>query len=265
MLRSEAEEARSLDEFLNKVKRADGPFYRQVKKLVRKITSPKVNRLPGFLRPMFRFLYEMHFGAIMIWHTFWNIIYFYPLFQARCASIGRNVSIDRMPFVIGPVQIHIGDDVWLGGNIQISSGRILKAPQLIIHDHAQINWSASIVVNREVVIEEYVRISWNCTITDSDGHPRQADLRAQNEPVNLRDIRPVRICKYAWIGNGSYILKGVTIGEGAVIGANSVVISDVPPYSLALGNPAEVVIRNYGRPAKTNPAEGEYPLTDTRP
>jgi acetyltransferase-like isoleucine patch superfamily enzyme len=101
-----------------------------------------------------------------------------------------------------------------------------------------------------VIIEEDVRISFGCRISDTDGHPRQADLRAQNAPVDLRDIRPVRICRYAWIGNGSHIMKGVTIGEGAVIGANSVVISDVPPYCLAMGNPAEVYFRNYGRPSK---------------
>jgi acetyltransferase-like isoleucine patch superfamily enzyme len=242
-----------LDRFLNRVKRAEGPFYRLVKKLVLAIISPKVTRLPGFLRPPLRLLYEMHFGAIMVWHLCWNVLYRYPLFQARCASIGRNVSIDRMPFVTGPVQIHIGNDVWMGGNISIASGRTMEAPQLIIRDHAEMSWNVAITVNREVIIEEYVRISWNCTISDSDGHPRQADLRAQNAPMNPRDIRPVRICKYAWIGNGSYIMKGVTIGEGAVIGANSSVISDVPPYSLALGNPAEVVIRNYGRPTKILP------------
>jgi acetyltransferase-like isoleucine patch superfamily enzyme len=85
---------------------------------------------------------------------------------------------------------------------------------------------------------------------DTDGHPREAYLRARNAPVDLRDISPVRICRHAWIGNGSHIMKGVTIGEGAVIGANSVVISDVPPYCLAVGNPAEVYFRNYGRPSK---------------
>jgi acetyltransferase-like isoleucine patch superfamily enzyme len=244
-----------LDGILNRVKRAEGPFYRRVRKLVRAITSPRVTRLPGFLRPLFRLFYEMHFGAIMMWHWFWNLFYCYPLFQARCASIGRNVSIDRMPFVTGPVQIYIGNDVWIGGNIHIASGQILAAPQLIIRDHAEMSWNVRVTVNREVVIEEYVRISWNCSISDSDGHPRQADLRAKNAPINPRDIRPVRICKHAWIGNGSYIMKGVTIGEGAVIGASSVVISDVPPYSLALGNPAEVVIKNFGRPTKENPAE----------
>jgi acetyltransferase-like isoleucine patch superfamily enzyme len=44
-------------------------------------------------------------------------------------------------------------------------------------------------------------------------------------------------------------MKGVTIGEGATVGANSVVISDVPPYSLAIGNPAEILFRNYGLPS----------------
>lgn len=241
-----------MDRFLDKVKRAESPFYRGVKKLIWTVISPTVMRLPGFMRPLFRLFYQIHFATINVWHLFWNVFYFYPLFQGRCTQIGRNVSIDRMPFVSGPVRIYIGNNVWMGGNINIASGRILDAPELIIQNNAQINWDTNIVVNRQVIIEEYVRISWNCSVSDSDGHPRQADLRAQNAPMNPRDIRPVRICKYAWIGNGSYIMKGVTIGEGAVIGANSVVISDVPPYSLVLGNPAEIVIRNYGRPATRN-------------
>ena len=44
-------------------------------------------------------------------------------------------------------------------------------------------------------------------------------------------------------------MKGVTIGEGAIIGANSVVISNIPAYALALGNPAEVLIKNFGIPS----------------
>jgi acetyltransferase-like isoleucine patch superfamily enzyme len=99
-------------------------------------------------------------------------------------------------------------------------------------------------------------ISFNCRISDSDGHPKEADLRARHAPLDPREIRPVRICRYAWIGNGSHIMKGVTIGEGAVIGANSVVISDIPPYCLAMGNPAEVYFRNYGRPSDKKAAAG---------
>ncbi|MGN6285701.1 MAG: acyltransferase [Afipia sp.] len=54
-------------------------------------------------------------------------------------------------------------------------------------------------------------------------------------------MAPVRICRGAWIGARSIILKGVTIGEGAIIGAGSVVAADVPPFTIAGGNPARVI------------------------
>ncbi len=171
------------------------------------------------------------------------------LFQARCASVGRNLRLGTLPFINGHVEIHIGNDVSIG-SFSVDSARLLDHPQLIIKDRAELGWNVGFAIGREVVIEEDVRVSFNCRISDTDGHPREADLRAQNKPVDLRDIRPVRICRYAWIGNGTQIMKGVTIGEGAVIGANSVVITDVPPYSLAIGNPAEVYFRNYGRPSR---------------
>jgi acetyltransferase-like isoleucine patch superfamily enzyme len=237
-----------LDRFLNKIRRADTPFYRGLKGLVKRVLLPTVPSLPAFARPPLRMLYEAHFGVIVAWNYFCNVFYRYPLFQARCVSVGHHVAIDRMPFVTGPVQIHIGNHVWMGGNITISSGKALDAPKLIIQDHAEVSWNVSFAINKEIVIEEYARVSFNCRLADSDGHPRQADLRAANAPMNPRDIRPIRIGRHAWIGNSCHIMKGVTIGEGAVIGANSVVIQDIPPYCLALGNPAEVLLKNFGRP-----------------
>jgi acetyltransferase-like isoleucine patch superfamily enzyme len=233
-----------------KIKRGETPVYRTLGKVARGILAPSAPRFPRWMLPPFRALYELHFGVIALWHSFWNVCYRQPLFQARCASFGRGVVIDRLPFVSGHVEIHVGDHVWIGGNVTISSGRLMDRPVLILKDRAEIAWNVSIAVSKEVVIEEHARVSYDCRISDSDGHPKEADLRAQNAPVRIRDIRPVRICKDAWIGNGSHIMKGVTIGEGAVIGANSVVISDIPPFSLALGNPAEVLFRNYGRPSK---------------
>jgi acetyltransferase-like isoleucine patch superfamily enzyme len=157
----------------------------------------------------------------------------------------------KMPFVDGHVQIHIGNNVELGGNISICSGRMFDEPHLIIGDRAGIGWNTRITVSREVVIEEDVWLPYDCSISDTDGHPREADRRIAMLPPDLKDVRPVRICKKAWIGNGTHIMKGVTIGEGAIIGARSVVISNIPPYALAMGNPAEVILKNFGLPSTT--------------
>jgi acetyltransferase-like isoleucine patch superfamily enzyme len=142
----------------------------------------------------------------------------------------------------------VGNNVQIGGNIGIFAGRMVDEPRLILKDGSSMGWNVVVTVSREVVIEEDVYIPHDCRISDTDGHPREADRRVALEPPDEKDIRPVRICRAAWIGNGTHIMKGVTIGEGAIIGANSVVISDIPAYSLAMGNPAEVIIKNYGMP-----------------
>lgn len=239
------------DRFIANVKRGDTLLYKTLKSIAGALLRPTSPRFPTAIRPLLRTLYELHFSVISMLRMLVNVFYRHPLFQGRCASIGKNVSIDNLPFVSGHTEIHIGNDVWLGGNISISSGRFFERPRLVIHDRAEVNWNVAFTVNREVVIEEDVLISFDCRISDSDGHPKEADLRAQKAPLNPREIRPVRICRNAWIGNGAHIMKGVTIGEGAIIGANSVVIQDIPPYCIAIGNPAEVFFRNVGRPKKS--------------
>lgn len=52
---------------------------------------------------------------------------------------------------------------------------------------------------------------------------------------------PIHICKNAHIGMGTIIMPGVTIGEGAIIGAGAIVTKNIPPYSLAIGQPAKVI------------------------
>src|SRR5262249_25001263 len=68
-------------------------------------------------------------------------------------------------------------------------------------------------------------------------HPLDRDTRS----AGLEYAKQIRIGSGVWIGGGATLLPGVTIGEGTVIGAGSVVTRDVPPNTLALGNPARVV------------------------
>jgi acetyltransferase-like isoleucine patch superfamily enzyme len=232
-----------------KIKRSNSPVFRLAKRIIRFLFFPTIPPLPRALIAPLRFVYEMHFLAVGCFRSLVIIFYSNPLFQARCASFGRNVSIGSLPFVSGHVEIHIGDDVQLGGKVTILSGAVFTQPKLVIKDRTAVGWNTIISINQEVVIEEDVILSYDCRVSDTDGHCREADLRAAGVPPDPKDIKPVRICRYAFIGNGSHIMKGVTVGEGAIVASNSVVISNVPPYSLAIGNPAEIVFRNYGRPS----------------
>src|SRR5258708_3034988 len=162
-----------------------------------------------------------------------------------------------MPDVRGHALIFIGDDVRLGRNLTIASGRFWDRPTLRIGNRTSIGHSVTITCNREVVIEDDVLIAGNCRISDYDGHPAAMEKRIAGCTPDPEDMRPVWICKGAWIGYGALILKGVTIGEGAIVGANSGVTHDVPPHSVAAGPPARFVkqtgaaapkaLRNHGR------------------
>jgi acetyltransferase-like isoleucine patch superfamily enzyme len=114
-------------------------------------------------------------------------------------------------------------------------------------------WSAA-----SVTIGDRVLISHQVNIHDTNGHSLNASLRHQQfveiatsgHPINPVDIAadPVTIGNDAWIGFGSSILKGVTIGEGAVIAARSVVTDDVEPWTVVAGFPARPV-RKLERPS----------------
>lgn len=87
----------------------------------------------------------------------------------------------------------------------------------------------------DVHIGDRCAISWDCEILDTDIHGLIVD--GQELPRTAR----VYIGNQVWIGTRSIILKGVTIGDGAVVAAGSVVTANVPAHSLAAGNPARVI------------------------
>jgi acetyltransferase-like isoleucine patch superfamily enzyme len=122
-----------------------------------------------------------------------------------------------------------------------------KKASIKIGKRAFIN--GTIICASKISIGDDVLISWNTTIIDHNSHSIFFSQRAQdviNWVENEKDwgnvkISPVEIKDKVWIGFNSIILKGVTIGEGAIIGAGSVVTKDVPPWTIAAGNPARII------------------------
>jgi acetyltransferase-like isoleucine patch superfamily enzyme len=106
-----------------------------------------------------------------------------------------------------------------------------------------------IVCAEQVTIGDDVLISWGVTIVDHNSHSIYASDRSSDNELwweGRKDwtnvtVRPVVVGNRSWIGFGASILKGVVIGEGAVVAANSVVTKDVPPWTIVAGNPARVI------------------------
>jgi len=112
--------------------------------------------------------------------------------------------------------------------------------EIVIGDDVGMS-GCSITAVTSVKIGNRVLIGSGVLIVDNDAHPLSpAGRRYGREGVG---VAPVRIEDDVFIGARAIVLKGVTIGTGAVIGAGSVVTHDVPAYSIAAGNPAKVIGR----------------------
>lgn len=136
-----------------------------------------------------------------------------------------------------PATLTLGENAIL--NIS-GSFRAYSGVYISVADNAQltlgsgfINNNAKISCFKEIVIGDDVKISEDVVIRDSDNHALKRE--------GYQKTAPIRIGNHVWIGMRAVVLKGVTIGDGAVIAAGAVVTKDIPPHSLAAGVPAKVI------------------------
>jgi acetyltransferase-like isoleucine patch superfamily enzyme len=195
------------------------------------------------LKPLGRFVYDLQLYARVAFKRVCGFLWLQPLFRSRCDFVGKRLSLIALPRVVGHTSIVIGDDVRLSGTLGIISGRTFDRPVLSIGNRVFLGHDVEISCNQEVVIEDDVMVAGCCRIADNDGHSVDMERRIAGQPPERSEIHPVRICRGAWIGFRSFILKGVTVGEGAVVGANSVVTRDVPPHTVVAGSPARVLTK----------------------
>jgi len=145
--------------------------------------------------------------------------------------------------------IHIGRETMIGEHVALSAGMIpgqecLGSPVVSIGDRCLIGRGSGIVGHLSIEIGDDVWTGHHIYITDQNHGWSDQDLpiSRQSQPE-----APVRIGSGSWIGHGSVILPGSTLGERVVIGANSVVTGDIPAGSVAVGAPARVVGHTDGR------------------
>ena len=173
-------------------------------------------------------------------------------------TVPENVLVDDSAYVettfsfqfyrserAGGVEYGRGASTYLGTMFDVGPRGCVK-----LGDYALVH-GARIICDSEILIGDYALISWNVVLMDTYRVPYEADKRrAELELVPTRELRlahadgparPIRIERNVWIGFDACVLPGVTIGEGAVVGAKSVVTTDVAPFTVVAGNPARFI------------------------
>jgi acetyltransferase-like isoleucine patch superfamily enzyme len=183
----------------------------------------------------------------------------------------RTLSWDWFPGTV-PENVEVGDSAYLETTFSFQLFRSRRQPgvrygrgastylgtmfdvgpggQVTLGAYALVH-GARILCDAEVVIGDYSMISWNVVLMDTyrvprDPVARRAELRGV--PRRARRVvdaggpaQPVRIGRAVWIGFEACVLPGVSIGEGSVVGARSVVVESVPPFTVVAGNPARFI------------------------
>ena len=170
-------------------------------------------------------------------------------------EVGENTVIDSSStfkkfFSKKPLGLKLGKNITL----QSSSLATELEGYIEIGDYSYIS-GAAIIACEKVIIGKYVYMAGGVTIVDSDFHPLDPGPRLEDTIIISTvgkkmqrpkfAIAPVFIEDDVWIGYNATILKGVTIGHGAIIQPGTVVLRDVPPGAVVSGNPAQIEQREY--------------------
>jgi acetyltransferase-like isoleucine patch superfamily enzyme len=143
------------------------------------------------------------------------------------------------------LRIGRGSTTYLGTMFDVGPrGRVTIGDFSLVH-------GAWFICDSQIDVGDYALISWNVVFMDTYGvSPDPAQRRKQLETLAADSRRrmprrapanPITIGRNVWIGFDCVVLPGVTIGDGSIVGARSVVTEDVPPLTIVAGNPARVI------------------------
>ena len=155
--------------------------------------------------------------------------YSFVMFRSRhpqALEVGRGTSLYlEVMFDLGQnARMKIGSFVLMNG------ARIICDSEITIGDHCLISWNVVLMDTYRLALDPFERRA------ELEKVPARSPRRASAEVPS----KPIHIGTNVWIGFDSCVLPGVTIGQGAVVGARSVVTTDVPAYTIVAGNPARV-------------------------
>lgn len=159
--------------------------------------------------------------------------------------LGEGAIVYPLAKIVSPEHLSLGAHSTIDDFVFLNAGRSTR-----IGSYVHIGCHASVIGGGELEIGDYAVVATGArvlTATDSVG---DGAFMSTHAPTELRALidRPVTIAPHGFVGANAVVLPGVTIGEGAVAGAGSVVTHDLEPWTISVGSPARVV-RVRPRPA----------------
>lgn len=183
---------------------------------------------------------------VMAWWESWKMRRRRERKSRECDALGVSTRIDATIEKRQPGgRLEIGEDGWIQGRLILEQ----SSSRIRIGNRVAIGGATILDCAGEIVLEDDVMVSYDCILADSDNHSLLFSERRQdvlNWKRGFHDwskaaIRPIHIARGAWIGARVCILKGVKIGEGAVVGMGSVVTRPVAAWTVVAGNPARQI------------------------
>lgn len=232
----------AFDQLLLRVKRRESPTMRLAHDAYKRLLALDVPDTDA-MRVLFGGLYTAHQVIVDAHEWAMSKLVYSPMLRARCESAGAGLNVTSAPYVRGHARLRIGDGCTFS-SLNVRTGRFRDDPELVFGDHCYVAFGVMFQLNQRIRLGNHVLVAGFSSIQDSDGHPSDPERRLRGETELLpEDIAPVEIHDHAWLGRACHVLKGVTIGRGAVVAAGSVVVSDVPDGALAMGVPARILKR----------------------
>ncbi len=189
-------------------------------------TVNRIIKYNRYLRSIFRtlLLFGFRYRSLYLGKN----IFFEGKFQ-----LGNHMRIYDNSKIVGNVRF--GDNCSLSENVEVRS----RFEEIVIGNNCTINRNTIII--GKVYIDDDCLIAPDCVIAGSN-HMFDEKMKIRDQKVVSKGIH---IHSDVWLGANVTVLDGVSIGEGSIIGAGSVVVNDIPNYSVAVGNPCRVIKQRY--------------------
>lgn len=158
------------------------------------------------------------FIGIMHFCRFVNVRFIKPKNRKSFGYFGRTTLLKTPAMITNPVNVYLHDDIHIREGLQI------------INDSGH------------VVIKKFTEIAPDCTIVTGNHTPTVGVPQRLGGPCHINDKeKGVIIEEGVWIGTRVTLLSGAHVGRGSVIGAQSLVNKEIPPYAVAVGSPAKII------------------------